>query len=309
MIEANLTAKNREYLRIVRSMDNVARRGLIPALFVLVLIAHFCGIPYPFLPSIILLLAFIAVGAIVTRMIEQGWGPARDLYFGLLCFNCLIAGLAIYYTGGIESFMPQALTIVVVLAGLTFLFWQTAAIVAICCLTYAAELWLEASMIVPHLTIFPGFIDPAAYAGSVYFRVIPLANMLILASTAALAYMAARVLETREEKLGMLNRRLEINAQLLVKRDEEKTALNEQLKKKMSELEELKGKLEKMLEARTQDLKVKVDEMSRIETELKNNVAGLEAINSSAVAQELLLIDLETEANSLLAELGRKPKY
>ena len=290
-------------------MDTVARRGLIPALFVLALIARVGGVPYPVIPLTSVLLVFTAAGVLVTGIIERGWGPARNLYFGLLCFNCLIAGAAIYYTGGIESFMPQVLTIVVVLAGLTFPFWQTAAIVAACCLSYAAELWLEANLIIPHVTIFPGFIAPAGYAGSVYFRVIPLANMLILASTAALAYMAARVLATREEKLGMLNRRLEVNAKLLVKRGEEKAVLNEQLNKKMSELEELKGKLEKMLEARTHDLKAKVSEMNRLETELKSSVASLETINNLAVERELSMIELETEANSLLAELGRKPKY
>jgi hypothetical protein len=290
-------------------MDLILRGLVLPMVFVLVLIAFFFGVPYPVLPLTGLLIIYTLAGGAALWLVEREWRPARDLFFIMFCLDCLLAAFALYYTGGIESFIPQVLMIIAVLAGLLLPLWQVVALVAACYLVYIGELWLEASRLVPHLTIFKPFIDPAAYAGSVYFKVIPLANLLNLAATAALAYLAARVLETRERKVGLLNRRLENNAEQLRKKGEEKTALNEQLSLKVQELEGLKIKLEEMVADRTRELQVKIGEMTRAEGQLKSNLAELEKINNLAVGRELSMIELEEEANQLLLELGRPVKY
>lgn len=290
-------------------MDVILRGLALPMIFVLVLIVFFCGLPYPVLPLGLLLIVYTLVGGAALWLIERDRWPARHVLFVLLCIDCLLAGAAMYYTGGIESFMPQVMMIIAVLAGLLLPPWQIAALVAACWLVYAAELWLEINRLVPHITIFKHFIEPAAYAGSVYLRVIPLANLLVLTALAVMAYLAARLLETREQKIGMLNRRLEDSARQLRKKGEERTALNEQLNRKVREQESLQAKLEEMVASRTGELQAKISAMSRVEAQLKDNLAELEKVNYLAIGRELSMIELEEEVNLLLRELGRPAKY
>lgn len=54
---------------------------------------------------------------------------------------------------------------------------------------------------------------------------------------------------------------------------------------------------------------VDITDRKRMERELQNNIAELEQFNKMAVGRELKMIELKSEVNDLLSELGREEKY
>jgi hypothetical protein len=306
--ESAVKTNDEEYLGIVRFVDNVTRKVLFPFLFLLAFIGYIFGVPYPVGPLIVLLLVYVAVSSAVIRLINQRASLARGWYFLLLCFDGVLGGLAIYYSGGIESFLPQALIVVAVLVGLTMPLRQLIVIILVYSASYLLELLLEGLAVIPHVTIFPGFLNPAEYSRSHYFLIIPTANILSFAAVSLNAYFVARLLEKRERQQEALNGRLEAETRRLKEQELEKAGLQARLNTEVSELQAMKVKLEKTVEKRENELTVRIGELEQINERLKQKMAESERSIQLAVGSELELIDLEKETNELLAELGRQPK-
>ncbi|MCU0641755.1 MAG: hypothetical protein MUC35_06745 [Candidatus Margulisbacteria bacterium] len=290
-------------------MTVVARRALFPLLFIVALVSYCSGVPYPLFTLTVMLGVYAGISFIVVRSISARPDSSREKYFLLLCFNLVLGALAIYYTGGIESFVPQALMIVAVLTGLTMSLGQIMTIILVHSVSYALVLALEATGIVPHITIFPGFLDPAVYSRSRYFLVIPLANILSFAAITLNAYLAARLLEKREAQQRSLNLQLEQEARQLNDQTTEKAALQRELDRQVAALQAVKDRLEKMMVTREGELKDRINELEAINDRLTGNMAESERAIKLAVRRELELIEMENEANELLARLGRAPKY
>ena len=302
-------SENRQYLDIILNNDNIARKTLLPSLFVMMLIFLYFGVPYPLIPlSVLMAIYFFGSGAVIL-VIKRGWVRARDLYFVLLCLLGLIAAVTMYYTGGPESFMFPIFPIITILAALALPFRRVVLVVLCAGLCYYTEIWLEVNRLVPHIPIFKELMPAAGYAASAYFLVIPAANFIILAAVTALAYLLARLLKERWARLSLLNRELAVNEELLVKRDEEKTRLSRQMDDKINELDGLRMNLEQIVEKQTGDLKTKISELGLAGDKLTAKVAELSAFRGLVAGREKKMLLIKREIDQLRQELGRPPKY
>ncbi|MBN3033455.1 MAG: hypothetical protein JW873_05105 [Candidatus Saganbacteria bacterium] len=301
--------ENLRYIDIVLNNDWIARRALLPMLFAMMLIFLSFGVPYPLLPlSLLMAIYFIGSGAVI-YVISRGWGRPLVNYFLLLCWLDLIAAVAMYYTGGAESFIFPIFTVIAILAALTLPLWQIAAVVICAGVFYSAELLIEFNGWLPHVAIFKEFMPPAGYAESAYFLVIPLVNFTVLVAIAGLVYRLAQQLNGHWRILTGLNRELADKEGLLRQEDEAKSLLGRQLDGKSGELEALRLNLEKIVEERAEELKAKIGEMDRAESELKARMAELQDFRGLIDGRERRMSELRTESDALRRELGRPPKY
>jgi len=264
-------AKNREFLELVIPLDLVVRKLLIPFLFVVACASFYYGVGYPIAVLSVLLLIFILVSGGAFYIMDRGWLPGDLTYFTLLACDCVLVAVSIYYTGGMESFMPMIYGIIGVLAGLTLPLWGILGIITVAGTAYFVELALEVYRIIPHFTVFKEFIPAENYLRSAYVRIIPLANFALSIAVTFMAFSVADILRKRKEKLAELNAELDLSAKLLVRRDLELNEVNQTLENKVKE--------------RTRELQDKV-------TELKE-------FHDLAVGRELKMIELEKEIEKL----------
>jgi hypothetical protein len=233
-------AKNREFLELVLPLDVLVRKMLIPFLFLMGCASFYFGVGYPIAVLSVLLLIFIAVSSGAFFIMERGWLPGDLTYFALLACDCVLVAVSIYYTGGMESFMPMIYGIIGVLAGLTLPLWAILGIITVAGTAYFIELVLEVHRLIPHFTVFREFIPAETYLRSAYVRIIPLANFAMFIAVTFMAYSVANILKKRKEKLAELNAELDLSAKLLVRRDLDLTLLNQQLEEKLHQLEKPK---------------------------------------------------------------------
>lgn len=232
--------KNREFLELIIPLDLVVRKLLIPFLFVVACASFYYGVGYPIAALSVLLLIFIIVSGGAFFIMERGWLPGDLTYFALLACDCLLVAVSIYYTGGLESFMPMIYGIIGVLAGLTLPLWGILGIITVAGTAYFIELALEVHRLIPHITVFREFIPPENYLSSAYIKIIPLANFALFVAVTFMAYSVAEILRKRKERLAELNTELDLSAKLLVRRDLDLTIVNQQLEEKLHELQKLK---------------------------------------------------------------------
>ena len=272
--------KNKEFLELVLPLDLVVRKLLVPILFLIGLVAFLYEIPFPLPAVTIILLIYILVSGTVFWIIRRGFLPGEIAYFILLVIDCFLVTAAIYYSGGIESFMPTVYAIIGILAGLTLPLWAIVGVITVSASLYAAELFLESAQMIPHITIFQEFFRQEQYHVSNYYRIIPLANIIVVIALVFVAHTMADILRKRKERLAALNFDLDKSSKLLVRRDLEANDINRQLDEKIHELEELKTGLEAKVKERTGELEeakagleIKVTERT---TELEKERASLE---------------------------------
>jgi hypothetical protein len=232
--------KNREFLELVLPLDVLVRKLLIPFLFLIGCASYYYGVGYPIAVLSVLLLIYIMISSGAFYIMERGLLPGDPTYFTLLAGDCVLVAVSIYYTGGMESFMPMVYGIIGVLAGLTLPLWGILGIITVAGTAYFIELALEAHRIIPHFTVFKEFIPAETYLGSAYVRIIPLANFAMFIAVTFMAYSVANILKKRKEKLAELNAELDLSAKLLVRRDLDLTLINQQLEEKIHELQKLK---------------------------------------------------------------------
>ena len=302
-------SKSLQYLDLIVNNDLIARKTLLPSLFVMMLIFLYFGVPYPLVPLSVLMASYFFVSSAVLWAVKRGWARSRDLYFVLLCLLPVIAAVTMYYTGGPESFMFPIFPIITILAALALPRWQVLPVVLCAGLGYCLEMFLEVKRLVPHIAIFKELMPPEGYAASAYFLVVPAANLIVLAAVTALAYLLARLLNERWEKLSELNRELAVNEELLMKRDEEKTRLGRQMDDKINELDSLRMNLEQIVEKQAGALKQKISEMGRVEEQLTAQMAELKDFRGLVGGRERKILLVKREIDQLLQELGRPAKY
>lgn len=328
MVIADWKAKNKEFLELVLPLDIVARKLLIPLLFLIAVVSYFYSIPYPLLPLAVILGVYFLISEVAFWLIKREYFPAAPVYFLLLCADDFLVAAAAYYSGGAESFAPIIYIVIGVFAGLTLPLWGIFGIILTGGMCYFGELAIEAFGLLPHVNIFKEFIPPEAYLSSAYMRIIPLAYFTVSIAIALTAFTVAELLEKRNKHLYGLNLDLDKSSKLLVRRDLEVNDINRQLDEKIHELEALKAGLEAKVKERTRELEeakagleIKVTERTaELEKErasleekvkdrtrelesakagLEEKVAELEEFHDLTVGRELKMIELEKEIESL----------
>ncbi|MFC1637543.1 hypothetical protein ACFL1W_00835 [Candidatus Margulisiibacteriota bacterium] len=295
MVKGKYFEENQVFLDLVRPLDLLLRKFLIPTLFLIVIVCAFLGLSYPIMPLVILVLFYLLVSELMLRLIGHGLVHHDPGYSANLVIDILLVAFATHYSGGIESFVPIIYIVIGVLAGLTLPLWSVLLVAVTSGFAYYSVLALEAFGLLPHFNIFTEFVTCGNFMGSAYIIVTPLMYYLVYLAIVAMSYNVAARLRRQRERQAKLNLELNQGRELLTKREE-------QLDHKVKELEAFKAKLEENVAARTKDLK-----------ETTSNLAGkvkeLEEFHDLAVGRELKMIELEKEINQILSELGRPPKY
>ncbi|MBN2058017.1 MAG: hypothetical protein JW782_04420 [Candidatus Saganbacteria bacterium] len=288
---------NQEFLEIARPLDLAVRKLLVPALFILALMAFHFGIPYPILPISIIFVLFLAVSSLCLWLIDRIPFPAHKIYFLLLAFDCLLLAVTTYYSGGPQSFVPAIYLVISTLAGLTLPLWGVIGITVIAGISYLGELLLEVNGILPHLDIFPEFLPAAQYAASSYLRITPLAYCLTFACIIFLSYAAAKQLRQHRSSQNLLSQELDQSTKAISQRDSRLFSLNQELEQKVHELEHFQYKLEEKVSSRTKELET-------AKQDLENKIKELKQFHDLAVGRELRMIALEKELKDLKKKVG-----
>ncbi|KAF0135079.1 MAG: hypothetical protein FD145_217 [Candidatus Saganbacteria bacterium] len=309
MEKAKYLDKNLEFIDLVLPLDRIARKLLVPVLFLIATSSFFYKLHYPIFPLTVILVLYLIISALAFWIIKKGVVRADLMYFSLLVVNCILLGFAIYFSGGIESFALPLFAVIGVLAGLTLPLWAIVGVIIIPGTIYIIELAAEYLGIIPHVEIFKEFIQPSEYATSMYMRIMPISNFVVAVAIIFIAYTVAENLRRKKENLAETSRALEIKSKLLVDRDQELIKLNQQLNIKIGEQEVLKKDLEMKVAERTASLNVTISELQKKENELKDKLEELEQFRKLTVGRELKMIDLEKEIDRTLIQSGELPKY
>jgi hypothetical protein len=313
--------KNYEFLELANPLDTAVRKILIPFLFLIALIAYLFSLNYPLMAIFMILLIYVLISGAAFWIIGEGLIAADLVYFILLAIDCVLLAFTLYFTGGIESFVYVLFGIIGLMAGLTLPLWGMAGIISLAIISYFSELALEFFEVIPHISIFKGFISPVHYDQFLYVIIIPLSNMAAFLISAVMAYTIAGILRKREEKLALANQQLDDNARLLSQRSEEVNKINQILDLKVKELEELKNSLEQKVAERTRELaeaknglekevakqtdelrkeRDTLDERIKLRTaQLEEKLNELQNIVNASVGRELKMIELENQIEEL----------
>lgn len=288
-------ARNQEFLELIVPLDVMVRKLLVPFLFLMACAAYFYELSYPLLPIGVILIAFMIISEGAFLLIRRGKWPAVNIYFCLLVMDCILTSAAMYYSGGIESFIYVVFGIIGVLAGLTLPLWGVMGVIFMGGIGYSTVLLLESNRILPHFSIFKELAPVGLHLRSDYLIIIPLANFVAFVAVSFMIYSVANILHLRKQRMGELNLELDKSSKLLVRRDLDLNTANQELDRNLTELTDLKSSLEQKVKARTR--------------ELEEKVAELEQFNNLTVGRELKMVELENEIDHLLKELGREPRY
>jgi hypothetical protein len=309
--QAHKDWQHKQDIEIIINNDNVSRKTLLPALFVLMLCFLVLGVPYPWRELSALMIVYSFVSIVVIAFIKRGWGQPMKLYFWLAWFLNVLCMLTMHYTGGIASFVFPIYTTIMVLVALTLTGGQVVVILLIAVLTYFAEVFSEAAGWVPRLAIFPELFRSVDYAVSPYVRVVPVANVMALVAITYLAYQVSLLLKKRREQLISLNEKLLGEEKLARQREGENLTLHEETEKKIAELEDLKAHLEEKVREKTASLMSKVIELDQAGQQLNAKIAELNETHNliTLTGRRQQVETLKKEVDGLLGKLGRPPKY
>ncbi len=267
---------NKGFLAIVLHMDLLIRKSLIPVLFFVGVISYFYGIAYPLFQLGILFLIYFFASEIGFWTIKKGNASAENAYFFILFVDCILLSAGIYYSGGIESFLPAVFCVIGVLAGLTLPLPGLLGIIFTALICYFTEIALETFRLIPHVSVFKEFFSQEQYIRSAYLRIVPLMDSVIFIVLTTISYSVSNLLRNREKHLAALNDDLNKSAELLVRRDTELISLNRELDKNVRELEELKANLEKKVKERTQEMETaneKLKELDKMKSNFLSNIS------------------------------------
>lgn len=297
MLKGKYTEKNRGFLEIAQPLDAIARKLLVPLLFLVVCTSYFLGIPYPLIPLLIIFLMFSVINGTYFRAMRQGLFPAETLYFLIMLSDAVLLAFAIYYTGGPESFAPVLFIVIGVLAGLNLSFSKFFLVIITCTISYLTELALEASSLIPHISIYNEFLAAEIYTQSSYLRVIPLAYIVVFVSITFISYSVAESLKKDRARLRSLNQELDNNSKLLDEKyhevEELKNSLEDKVRKRTSELEAARKNLkEDMVKLQAVD-RLKTEFLSMVSHELRTPITPLKGYLSFLLSNRFGKINIK----------------
>jgi len=301
---------NREFMEMIKPIDLIVRKSLIPFLFIMAVVFLWFGTPFPIVPITWVLVIYLAINSLIFWIIKKNFCPADIAFMILLSLDCPLLAAAIYYTGGFESFMPILYMIIGLLAGLTLPFWGIILVILIGLVSYLTVLLLESFQLILHIPIYKEIFAATVYFDSPYLLILSIAYMATFVGTTFISYAIANVLRQNRAKLQLTNRELDDKVGEL---EELKGGLEAKIAERTSDLEKAKGGLEVEVAKRTEELvkeKASLEQKVKDRTaELQEKMSDLEGFNKLAVGRELRMIEYEKEVNTLLKELGREPKY
>ncbi|MBI4313392.1 MAG: HD domain-containing protein [Candidatus Omnitrophica bacterium] len=214
--------------------DRVTRYGLIPVIYISLLLAGKIGLHYPVRECTALLLLFFLYNHFFILFLKKRSRHVLDttVYFIILILDTVVFSAAIHFTGGIESTLVPLSAVIVMFGALFLTFFQCILVSISAVLGYVLVLGLEFSGAIPHHHIFH-VLDSRLYMNGAYLLLNGFGVSSVVLTLGVIAGYLATLRRRHSEQLAKLRMRLEEWNRDLELRVEEKTrhlrAMHEQL--------------------------------------------------------------------------------